>query len=97
MKIMYRILTLLIANYATTALADGNRDNYAVNRPGAVLSYADTSNLAAFGILAAHNHRSGNSVTFHMTTNGVAGAETPNTVGAVGGSARLVLCLAHHS
>lgn len=65
------------------ALADGS---HALHQTGAVLSPADPAKHAEFDILAAHAHRQGNSVTFHMTTAGVAGAATPAPTGAVGGS-----------
>lgn len=75
--------TLALCMTATTALAGGN---HAVDRPGAVASPADAAKIAAFDILAAHAHRSANRVTFHMTTNGTAGADTPAPTGAVGGA-----------
>lgn len=70
---------------AGTALAEGEH-NYAVDQDGAILSDADSSKVAAFDILAAHAHRTTNTVTFHMTTNGVAGADVPAATGAVGGA-----------
>ncbi|MEL7098732.1 MAG: hypothetical protein AAGM84_07885 [Pseudomonadota bacterium] len=87
---MLRSLTA-IALIATgqTALADGNHAHHAIAQAGAVLSAADVSKVASFDILAAHVHRSGNTVTFHMTTNGQAGADTPDAIGAVGGAAVL--------
>ncbi|WP_299375475.1 hypothetical protein [uncultured Tateyamaria sp.] len=83
---MSRVLTLFLATCATTVLADGDHDHHAIHQPGAVRSAADTSKVAAFDILAAHVHGSGTTVTFHMTTNGVAGADTPTAMGAVGGA-----------
>ena len=74
---------LLAVGIATGAAADGS---HAVHQKGAVLSDADSDRVAAFDILAAHVHRMGNAVTFHMTTNGSAGAETPAPTGAVGGA-----------
>ena len=74
---------LLAVGIATGAAADGS---HAVHQKGAVLSDADSDRVAAFDILAAHVHRKGNAVTFHMTTNGSAGAETPAPTGAVGGA-----------
>ncbi|WP_281856961.1 hypothetical protein [Litoreibacter halocynthiae] len=70
---------------ASTAFAAGDHD-HAVNQNGAILSDADASKIAAFDILGAHAHRNTNTVTFHMTTNGVAGADIPTATGAVGGS-----------
>ena len=68
---------------AGAALADGNQ---ALHQDGAVLSEAESTKLAAFDILAAHAHRDGRLVTFHMTTKGAAGAERPEPVGALGGA-----------
>ncbi|MCL6285983.1 hypothetical protein M3P21_20925 [Ruegeria sp. 2012CJ41-6] len=67
----------------STALADGN---HAIHQDGAIISSADASKVAGFDILAAHAHRNGNTVTFHMTTNGAAGASVPAVTGEVGGS-----------
>ncbi|MFV2052343.1 hypothetical protein [Aliiroseovarius sp. YM-037] len=78
------ILTLLLIPPA--ALADDSHADHAISQDGAVLSPADEVIVAPFDILAAHAHRSANQVTFHMTTNGVAGAETPDPTGAVGGA-----------
>lgn len=83
---MSRILILFLATCTTTALADGTHDHHAVHQPGAITSKADRAKAAAFDILAAHVHRAGTTVTFHMTTNGVAGADTPDATGAVGGA-----------
>ena len=83
-------LKLSVAALALTAgaaLADGNHAHtHAVAQEDAVRSNADSSKVAAFDILAAHAHRKGNVVTFHMTTNGVAGAETPTPAGTLGGA-----------
>lgn len=68
---------------ASSAAAD---ETHAIHQDGAITSAADTSKVAAFDILAAHAHRDGRLVTFHMTTNGVAGAEQPNPIGALGGA-----------
>lgn len=66
-----------------TAFADAG---HAVHQDGAVRSPADKAKMASFDILAAHVHQKGNVVTFHMTTNGTAGADKPKVTGAVGGS-----------
>lgn len=65
------------------ALAD---ESHAINQAGAITSDAGTAEVAAFDILAAHAHRDGRLVTFHMTTNGVAGAQVPQPAGALGGA-----------
>lgn len=69
---------------APPALAD---DSHAIAQAGAILSDAAPGQVAAFDIRAAHVHGSGNTVTFHMTTEGMAGADRPEPVGQVGGSA----------
>lgn len=74
---------LALSMSASAGLADGT---HAVQQDGAVLSAADAAVVASFDILAAHAHRSGNQVTFHMTTSGVAGAVTPDPHGALGGA-----------
>ena len=68
---------------AGSALAD---ETNAIHKDGAIVSATDTSKIAAFDILAAHAHRDGRLVTFHMTTNGVAGNEQPKPVGTLGGA-----------
>lgn len=73
---------------AGVALAGGSHHNsHAINQDGAVISAADTSKVASFDILAAHVHQKGNTVTFHMTTNGKAGADKPESTGNVPGAA----------
>jgi len=74
---------LALSFVATTAMADST---HAINLKGAVKSAADTTKVAAFDILAAHVHRKGRVVTFHMTTNGVAGSVTPKTTGKLAGA-----------
>lgn len=72
---------------AGSALADGGPGHdHAINQDGAILSKADAAKVASFDILAAHAHRSANQVTFHMTTNGKAGADTPTATGTLGGA-----------
>jgi len=61
-------------------------ENHAIHTDGAIVSEADGPRTAAFDILAAHAHRDGRLVTFHMTTNGVAGAEQPEPIGTLGGA-----------
>ncbi len=68
---------------ASAVLADAS---HAINQEGAVKSAADKSKTASFDILAAHVHRKGRTVTFHMTTNGDAGAKTPSPVGKLAGA-----------
>ncbi|MCE8546818.1 hypothetical protein KBY25_13390 [Ruegeria pomeroyi] len=77
------LLSVVLPFGAGAGLAGGT---HAVEQKGAVLSAADASRVAAFDILAAHAHREGRLVTFHMTTSGIAGAERPEPVGALGGA-----------
>lgn len=71
------------------AFADDDHASHAINQEGAVISAADAAIIAPFDILAAHAHRDGSVVTFHMTTNGDAGAQTPDAAGALGGASVL--------
>ncbi|MDG1788612.1 MAG: hypothetical protein P8H37_08210, partial [Paracoccaceae bacterium] len=73
-------VSLLAAN---TAFADAS---HAKHQDGAILSAADDQKVASLDILAAHAHRDGNKVTFHMTTNGVAGADPAKPFGALAGA-----------
>ncbi len=75
--------TALALGLAAPAFADGS---HAAHQSDAIRSDADAASVAAFDILAAHAHRDGNIVTFHMTTNGAAGSVTPDATGNVGGS-----------
>lgn len=69
------------------AFSEGIHDHtHAIDQDGAIRSVADSSKTQSFDILAAHAHRQGNIVTFHMTTNGTAGADVPTATGAVGGA-----------
>ncbi len=79
----------LLAGSSLSVSAGGQGDHshsHAINQKGAVTSDADTSKVAAFDILAAHVHRKGRVVTFHMTTNGIAGSEKPTPAGSLGGA-----------
>lgn len=80
-------LIALTALALTAAAAVAHADaGHAVHQKGAVLSKADNSKTAAFDILAAHVHRKGRTVTFHMTTNGKAGSVKPEPAGQLGGA-----------
>lgn len=78
-------ITTSLALIGGYAWADGNHA-HAINQDGAILSEADQTKIASFDILGAHAHRKGNVVTFHMTTNGVAGSDVPAPTGALGGA-----------
>jgi len=82
---MKTILTVSLLSLAISApaVADGS---HAVHQNGAVLSPINTDKVVAFDILAAHVHQQGWIVTFHMTTNGVAGSETPVAIGTLAGA-----------
>lgn len=78
------LLTLaLLGASVGSATADAN---HAIDADGAIRSDADSSVTAAFDILAAHAHRDGNAITFHMTTGGTAGAERPTAQGGLAGA-----------
>ena len=59
---------------------------HAIHQPGAIVSAADSAKVAVFDILAAHAHRTGTAVTFHMTLQGIAGSERSDASGALGGA-----------
>lgn len=78
------LLSILALSVSASAVfADSDR---ALDQEGAIISPADEAIVASFDILAAHAHRNANQVTFHMTTNGVAGADTAEPTGALGGA-----------
>lgn len=77
------LATLAIGAFPTLATAD---PSHAAHQQGAVHSKPDTTKTASFDILAAHVHKKGRLVTFHMTTNGKAGADFPKGVGQLGGA-----------
>lgn len=83
---MKRFALTLTSTLCLAGLAVMADENHALHQTDAIRSAADTATIAAFDILAAHAHRKGNVVTFHMTTNGIAGADTPEATGALGGS-----------
>ena len=77
------LTSVLVAAAAFPAFGDGG---HAIDMKSAVRSVADPSKVASFDILAAHVHRDGRNVTFHMTTNGIAGADVPVPTGALAGA-----------
>lgn len=83
--------TLIIASTtiflcASSAIEDDSNKSHAIHQDGAIKSDEDSSKVAAFDILAAHVHRKGRTVTFHMTTNGEAGSKTPDPAGSLSGA-----------
>lgn len=85
MTLRLSLLAALAVAPSFAADADGGHE-HAVQQDGAVISAADGAKVAAYDILGAHAHRSGRTVTFHMTTNGLAGSVTPEPVGGLGGA-----------
>lgn len=79
-------LPLAAAVLAASPVIADETHSHAVAQDGAIVSEASETAVAAFDILAAHVHRVGNVVTFHMTTHGIAGADTPSPVGDVAGA-----------
>ena len=71
-------LVVLAACLTTSALADGS---HAIHQHGAIHSGENTEAPKDFDILAAHVHREGDVVVFHMTTAGEAGATLPQATG----------------
>lgn len=78
--------SLIVAGLPAVALAGGDHGDHAVNQKGAVLSPENVEVDQTYDILAAHVHRKGRVVTFHMTLNGKAGESQPVATGAFGGS-----------
>lgn len=83
---MRKSFLLGLATLALTHSAAIADESHAVHQDGAIISASDEKIVAAFDVLAAHAHRDGRIVTFHMTTNGVAGSETPPPAGSLGGA-----------
>lgn len=84
-----RLSTLYLTSCALLAAGPAiahDKHAYAANQETAIHSPAEASKTASLDIVAAHIHSEGNVVTFHMTTNGVAGADTPEPVGKVAGA-----------
>lgn len=81
-------MKILLSASAAILIAGGSLadESHAIRQTGAILSEVDATKVAAFDILAAHAHRDGRLVTFHMTTGGTAGSAVPEAVGALGGA-----------
>lgn len=78
--------TLVIASVPALALADGGHNHHALHQKGAVLSPEKTALDPNYDILAAHVHREGRVVTFHMTLKGTAGETIPEPAGELAGA-----------
>lgn len=77
------VLALSFVALALPATAD---TRHATDQTGAILSDKKEGIAADTDILAAHVHREGTSVTFHMTTAGVAGTTVPAPTGQLAGA-----------
>ncbi|GLQ17675.1 hypothetical protein [Maritalea porphyrae] len=77
------IASALTATLTLPSFADGV---HAHKMDNAIKSGANEAVHASFDILAAHAHRKGNVVTFHMTTAGKSGAEKPSAHGELAGA-----------
>ena len=88
MKVTFGLSSASLVLLSGALGADTNHDHsaHALHQEGAVISDADSAKIAPFDILAAHAHRKGNIVTFHMTTNGQAGTVLPDATGSVAGA-----------
>jgi hypothetical protein len=75
--------TALLTSIAGAALADGN---HAKDMQDAVTSPENAQINASLDLLAAHAHRNGQVVTFHLSTVGNAGVESPEKTGELGGA-----------
>lgn len=78
--------SLVFAAVPLTAIAGGGHANHAIHQKGAVLSPENGEIARNYDILAAHVHRKGRIVTFHMTLKGTAGATTPDPAGQLAGA-----------
>mgnify|MGYP000162144682 CR=1 FL=1 len=83
MKYAFLTSTLVLGLSVGAGQADGG---HAHQMHDAVKSASDGKIEASFDILAAHVHQDGNLVTFHMSTNGTAGATKPEPVGDLAGA-----------
>lgn len=77
------VCAAILSVIGCAAVAD---NKHAIHQDGAIVSAADKTKVAALDILAAHAHRNGDIVTFHMTTNGIAGSDKPDAIGQLGGA-----------
>ena len=80
------MLTTLFFIVGTGTARAQDDHNHALHQDDAVVSPAEVGSLASFDILATHVRREGNRVTFRMTTNGIAGTDTPDPTGALAGA-----------
>ncbi len=88
----FTIAAALTATLTLPSFADGV---HAHKMDDAIISGSNEAVHASFDILAAHAHRKGNVVTFHMTTAGDAGAKKANSTRRIGRCPCLRLCVAN--
>ena len=86
------LAALVLTQAATSVNADSNMN--AINQADAIKSDVKKTAVAAFDILAAHAHRDGRIVTFHMTTKGTAGSKKTVAGRGVGWRTGAIICLA---
>lgn len=82
---MKHIALTFLALAATSSIALAGGD-HAADKDDAIISDVNSATLASYDILAAHVHQDGRNATFHMTTNGIAGSDTPTPVGELAGA-----------
>lgn len=75
--------TLVLAGLTSPSLADGPQ---AKDLADAVTSPQNETINASYDILAAHAHRTGQTVAFHLSTLGEAGTQKPAATGNLGGA-----------
>ena len=78
--------SLLVAGMPIAALAGGDHGSHAISQKDAVLSPENANVDPSYDILAAHVHRNGRIVTFHMTLKGEAGSTAPEAQGDLAGA-----------
>lgn len=86
MKHVLTRIALVVPAVALAPLGALASDTHTQHSPGAIYSDSDASKIAGFDILAAHIHRDGRLVTFHMTTAGQTGTTKPAATGALAGA-----------
>lgn len=80
------LVGFLLAGAPAIALAGSEHNNQAIHQEGAVLSGENADIDPNYDILAAHVHREGRVVTFHMTVKGTAGGTVPQAAGQLAGA-----------
>lgn len=81
-----RILLLSLIALSVGSVPAHADQTHATSQPDAVRSDPNSAKAAEFDILAAHVHRAGRTVTFHMTVRGEAGIKQPDPAGQLAGA-----------